>query len=187
MMSDAPLQGKVKRWHDMRSEEAYLLARMGHTEDEIAFAMQVHPKTIPMWKRTKPEFALALAKGKSEVDSKVQSALLMCALGYSYVEQVAQTDKKTGKITLIDVNKYKGPESWAAVRWLTTRMPEWNETHKIVIENNHNININLAKADLSMFTMDDMIVLEKLGLSKMIGQGAQDIEAEETDGADNNS
>jgi len=174
--------GKPVRWNENRPQQAYQIARLGHTEDEIAFAMGVHPKTIPLWKRRCPEFATALAKGKSEIDNKVISAILMCALGYYYTEQVAQVEKKTGKVTLIDVSKYKGPESWACKQWLTTRLPHlFSETHRIEVTNNHNVNINLSVADLSILSTSELEVMEKLGLSKMIGTGAEDIQEDGTD------
>jgi transcription initiation factor TFIIIB Brf1 subunit/transcription initiation factor TFIIB len=154
------------KWKEDLSRQVYLLCLLGATDREVAEVLGVEPVTIDFWKRTKPEFSEAMERGKIQTDAKVAESLLKCALGYEYEEEVVHVVK--GEVVITTVKKYKGPDAWAANKWLSLRQREkWSESHNISITDNRTVNIN-------NFNMDDMsseeLMLMKSIISKQLPQ-----------------
>jgi len=151
------------QWNETRAPQAEEFALTGMTDKQIAREMEVADSTFEYWKRNKPEFLLALSRGRMPANAKVAKSLYEMALGYDYIEQVVVKDR--GKYKVINVTKHKCAESWAAVKILAMRVPElWSETHKVEVTNT---NINITKIDLTGFTMEEKMALEKVGIRQL--------------------
>jgi len=157
-------RGEYKfRWNDKMSKQAYTYALTGMTDKQIAREMDVPDSTFEYWKRTKLEFLTELNRGRMPANANVAKSLYEMALGYDYKEQIVVRDK--GKYKTITVTKHKCAESWAAVKILSMRMPElWSETHRVEVTNT---NINIAKIDLTGFSMEEKLALEKVGIKQL--------------------
>jgi len=156
--------GKEVKWNEDRPREAYELALLGATDKEIAAVMDVNVDTIERWKQNHPEFLAKLNEGKLAADAKVAQAFYKCATGYYYTEDHISVNKE-GKVTVTQVQKYKPIEAWAANKWLgIRRRADWSETQRLEITNT---NINITKIDLSVFTKEEVILMEKMGLRQL--------------------
>ena len=152
------------RWNDDRPRQAYECALLGATEKEIARIMGINIATLELWKNRRPEFAEQLEAGKVEADAKVAHAFYRCATGYEYTEEFANVDR-AGVPHKMTLKKYQKPESWAANKWLgIRRRADWSETQRIEIQNT---NINITKIDLSVFSTQELALLEKMGVKQL--------------------
>jgi len=128
------------KWKEDLSRQVYLLCLLGATDQEVADVFGVEPVTIDFWKRTKPEFSEAMERGKIQTDAGVAESLLKCAMGYEYEEEVVHVVR--GEIFVTKIKKYKGPDAWAANKWLSLRQRgRWSEA-QIPPQLNQQININ---------------------------------------------
>ncbi len=106
------------------------LARDGLTDQDISTALGISPSTYYAFQKRHPEFAAAIRRGKSPVDTKVENALLRRALGHTSRETHLEdiVDRKTGEITETlkrkVVIKQVAPDISAAIFWLKSRRPE---------------------------------------------------------------
>jgi hypothetical protein len=157
--------GKPTKWNDDRPRQAYELALLGATDKEMAHAMEVDVDTIERWKRAHPEFLQKLNEGKTPIDASVANSLLQCALGYYYIEQHAFYNAKTGEVKVVEIKKYKPREAWAAKQWLSNRRKaDWSDTQKLEITQT---NINIAKIDLSVLSVEEKLILEKMSIKQL--------------------
>ena len=62
------------QWNEGRPQQAFELALLGYTEQQIADEMGVAHQTIEYWKRAKPKFLEKLNKGRARADQKVVNA-----------------------------------------------------------------------------------------------------------------
>ena len=76
---------------------AKVLCMRGGTDEDLADAFEVSPRTINRWKKDYPEFAEALAAGKEYADAEVELSLYKRAKG----------SKKKTKVTrkIIEMDK----------------------------------------------------------------------------------
>lgn len=156
--------GKEVKWNEDRPREAYELALLGATDKEIAAVMDVNVDTIERWKQNHPEFLAKLKEGKLAADAKVAQALFKCATGYYYPEDHISV-AKDGKVTVTTIQKFKPIEAWAAKQWLATRRRgDWSETKHLEVTTT---NININKIDISVFTKEEMMLIEKMGLKQL--------------------
>lgn len=144
---------------------AYHLALLGATDRQLAEAFDVSIDTIELWKRSRDEFATALKLGKLTADAEVATAFFRCATGYNYTED--QVNVHRGVVTVTKVERYKGPDAWAAAKWLAIRQrATWSEVQRT--ESIHtNINVDV---DYSVLSFDELAVAKKLGLPNITRQ-----------------
>jgi hypothetical protein len=163
-------QGHIIRWFDDRNRQAYKLALLGATDKQIANVMGIGLSTLDLWKRTKPEFRLALQRGKLEADANIAEALYKRAHGFTFVETLVHMYK--GKIIKTKIEKYVIPDSWAANKWLAARQRAngiWTDTKRI---EGTLTNINVQKVDLSALTESELLLLKKVGVKTMLSENA---------------
>jgi hypothetical protein len=136
-----PRMGRLPtKYKDELVRQAYLLSLLGCTEKEMAEVFGVGEQTLDFWKRTREEFLEALEKGKIGADTQVAESLFKCAVGYEYEEEVVHVVR--GEIFVTKIKKYKGPDAWAANKWLSLRQRgRWSEA-QIPPQLNQQININ---------------------------------------------
>ena len=157
---------KPRKWNDERCRQAYHYALLGATDRQLAEFMDVEIHTIDHWKETHPGFLQALREGKEVADAKAAKAFFKCVNGYEYEEDHVVV-LRTGEIKVIRLKKYKGPDAWAANKWLSLRQKAvWSETQKIELTQTNILNLN--KFDFSKFTTEDLMVLKKLGLQQTL-------------------
>jgi hypothetical protein len=156
--------GKEVKWNEDRPREAYELALLGATDKEIAAVMNINVDTVERWKQNHPEFLEKLQEGKLSADAKVAMSLYQCATGYYYPEEHISV-AKDGTVTITTIQKYKPRDAWAAKQWLVNRRrADWSDTkHLEVIQTNVNIN----KIDISVFSKEEMTLIEKMGLKQL--------------------
>lgn len=114
-------------------------ARDGLTDEQIADKMNIVSSTFYEWKKKYSEISESLKKNKDIVDKEVENALLKNALGYSYVEEVVSTKKEViyedgkrikeiSEPVIVELTRYKIPETTAQIIWLKNRQPDkWRE------------------------------------------------------------
>lgn len=67
---------------DAHDEEAYRLALLGLTDEQVAKGLGVSRATVQRWKRRHVRFAAALSRGRQAADVEVANALYRAAVGY---------------------------------------------------------------------------------------------------------
>src|SRR2546423_8673832 len=81
------------------------LCKLGTTDRDLCLFFNVAPQTVENWKKTYPEFFLALMKGKQEADANVAEAMYKNATGYDYYEEQAvklrETSYAGGKVAKV--------------------------------------------------------------------------------------
>jgi len=148
------------------------LCLLGATKEQIAKAFDVNIKTIDAWVDKVPDFKEAIQKGRDLADARVAHALFQSAIGYSCKETTVLTNKirefnEKGKVIretteplIVETVKNYPPNAMAAIKWLSARQPEkWSE--KVQIESRLTIENQI---DLSMFSLDELTVLSRLGI-----------------------
>jgi hypothetical protein len=145
----------INGWNEDRPRQIYELALLGHNEARMARVMGISVSLLNTWKHEKPEFMQALEAGKDWADAQVVKALHKCAVGYRYKEQVAHTFE--GVTTVTSLKRYKGPDAWAAAKWLSLRQREsgWSESAKIEV----NTQININKVDFTGMTDEILLTI----------------------------
>lgn len=118
-------------------------ARDGLTDEQIAKNMGVSVKTLFNYKTNHLPILHALKRGKEIVDIEVENALLNNARGFKYTEQVISTRrevlyedgkriKEISEPVIVEVEKYKQPETTAQIYWLKNRRPDkWRDKQYI--------------------------------------------------------
>lgn len=153
----------IVQWNDNRCKQAYQLALLGATEAEMAAVMGVNIGTIEYWKRTRTEFLEALNNGKTQADAKVVESLFRAATGYEYTEEVSHVCR--GEVIVTRITKYKTPDPWSAVKWLSLRRrADWSETHRVEVTNT---NININRLDFSGMTNEELKLMANIGLKQL--------------------
>ena len=152
------------QWNDGRPLQVYKLALLGLKEAEMAEVMGVSHDTITLWKRTHPEFARELRRGKREADAEVAHSLYQRAKGF-WIDVVEPMIWK-GEVFQVPKRKYFPPDSQAASKWLALRQRElWAEVQRI---ENTQTNINITKIDLRGFSDDELMLMQKMQLKSLV-------------------
>jgi len=113
-------------------------ARDGYTLADIADRIGINRATLDHWRKTYPEIALALKKGREIIDYKVENALLKSALGYKAKEVKVTTLMRFGKVietTKEVTHKEQAPNVSAINMWLCNRLPDkWKKNRDQIID-----------------------------------------------------
>lgn len=113
-------------------------ARDGYTLADIADRIGINRATLDYWRKTYPEIALALKKGREIIDYKVENALLKSALGYKAKEVKVTTLMRLGKVietTKEVTHKEQAPNVSAINMWLCNRLPDkWKKNRDQIID-----------------------------------------------------
>lgn len=150
---------KTKGWNADRTRQAFELALLGATDEEIARVFGVDINTISLWKRTHPEFLQSLQDGKLAADAKVVASLYKRATGFWMTEM--HVCMYRGEVIQTPVDKYYPPDSWAAAKWAAIRQrPRWSEVAKT--ESVHT-NINLTSINFDGLSLEDLRSIKQIG------------------------
>lgn len=102
----------------------------GATDKEIATAFGIAESTLYKYKKEKPEFSAAFARGREKVVIDIKAALLKKALGYEYTEEkaVAKKDKDGDNVVMIETyKKHQPPSETAAAMLLRNYDKDWQD------------------------------------------------------------
>lgn len=102
----------------------------GATDEEIATAFRIAKSTLYKYKKEKPEFSAAFARGREKVCIDIKAALLKKALGFNYTEEkaVAKKDKDGDNVVLVETyTKYQPPSETAAAMLLRNYDQDWRD------------------------------------------------------------
>ena len=111
---------------------------LGATDLDLAEMLAVSLRTIRYWRATKPEFAKALAIGKTTADQHVERSLYQRAMGYSCTEDDIRVID--GKVVKTEVLKEYPPDTTAGIFWLKNRKPrDWRDKRETEISGSLNL------------------------------------------------
>ena len=106
--------------------EAYKLALLGLTDEEIAQFFGVHVDTVYEWDKVHPEFSEARARGKEPADANVAERLYKRALGYSH--EAVKIFNDQGTPLVVPYTEHYPPDTQAITWWLKNRQGKrWQE------------------------------------------------------------
>jgi len=145
-------------------DKAYKLCILGLTNIQLAAALDVSVSSIDKWLVEHEEFSSAVKKGREEADYDVVRSLYQRAMGYSHPEDKILVVNK--QVEVISTTKHYPPDTLACIFWLKNRRKEqWRDVSKIEHSGDDgkpiNVKLELSKQDLSDFTEEELLVLEK--------------------------
>ena len=125
------------------------LARTGATNPEMAEKMGIAESTFGLWLKDKPEFSVAIKRGREEPDDKVEKTLFELATGYVHkVEKplvVSDGSENGAHVEITEYTERVIPNVTAQIFWLKNRRPgRWMEKTTSV-----NLNVNKDATDLT--------------------------------------
>ena len=133
------------------------VALHGSTHEQLGALFGVSRDTIATWTSRKPDFALALMRGREKFAAEhVENALLRRAEGYSepyeiVTETVNAEGLVTGKVIKTGRHDYP-PDATACMHWLSNRLPNrWKMNRSGILYDGNSplpITVNLHLADL---------------------------------------
>ena len=113
---------------------AFIAAKYGAIEEEIARDLGVSPRTFANWKNSFPEFLQALKTAKEASDDRVERSLYHRANGYSHpaVKFMTVSDERGTHIEELHYTEYYPPDTTAAIFWLKNRRPDrWRDVQQL--------------------------------------------------------
>ncbi len=109
------------------NEQAFRLALLGSTNEDIAKFFNISESTLYEWCIKHPKFAESIKAGGEEADTKVAKSLYQRALGYEHKAQKIVLDR-SGEWKVKDYIERYPPSEVAAIFWLKNRKPkDWRE------------------------------------------------------------
>ena len=124
-------RGRPSLYREEFAEQARKLCLLGATDQKLADFFEIEVRTIYDWKRTKPEFSQAIARGKMLADAEVAAKLYERACGYPHgAIKIYRADD--GSVIKVPYTVEYPPDTTAASLWLRNRQPRlWRDKHEI--------------------------------------------------------
>ena len=152
------------------------LASAGLSYREIGIAFQVSRETIKYWMKNMPDFREAYKEAEQEAIEGMRKSMYEQGTGYYYNDVVVLTNRVTErngdgtsitytKPLIVKVEKFQHPNAWATNRWLEVHDKQWQQQKNVLPGTQINIQNNY---DLSKYTPEELQVLEKLGMKKLL-------------------
>lgn len=123
--------------------QAFSLALLGCTDEEMASVFDVSESTLHLWKQKHPKFSESIKDGKEKADSQVAKKLHERALGYEWMEETPIKVKEKyydekGKlcererVEIVMVRKIVPPDPTSALFWLKNRKTsQWRDKREV--------------------------------------------------------
>ena len=136
-------RGRPSSFKPEYTEQVEKLCKLGTTDRDLCLFFSISHQTVENWKKTYPEFFLALMKGKQEADTNVAEAMYRNATGYDYYEEQAVKLRETsyvgGKVSnvreyveIVMVKRHQPADTTAQIFWLKNRRPDlWRDVKRI--------------------------------------------------------
>lgn len=167
-----PQQYKTEKYFDGIERQAYQLALLGLTDQQIADIWEVSVKTIDYWKKKRYDFRKALREGRDLANAKVVDSLYQRAIGYSHPEtKFFRVGKgKKAYIKQIQTIKHYPPDANAALKILGIRQrTQWADVQQVEHLINADLKITYLTKQISdpkRFTNAELKTALKLGINK---------------------
>lgn len=126
-------RGRPSKFDKRFVDEAFKLALLGHTDQEMADFWETSTQTVGAWKKAHPAFLAALKRGKAEADARVSFSLFQRAVGGHEQEAVKIFMPAGAKKPVYAkyMEKYP-PDVTAAIFWLKNRQRgKWRDKQEI--------------------------------------------------------
>src|SRR5271156_7211213 len=115
---------------------AFIAAKYGAIEEEIARDLGVSPRTFANWKNSYPEFLQALKTAKEILDARVEKSLYHRAVGYSH--EAVKFLVVGGKVVEKHYTEHYPPDVTAGIYWTKNLMPDrWRDVQRVEAELGH--------------------------------------------------
>jgi hypothetical protein len=113
--------GRPSRYREDYPDQAYRLALLGLTDEEMAQFFGVDGATLYRWDSAHPEFREARARGKIPADAKVAEKLYHRAIGYEHdAVKIFMPSGAEEPVYAPYIERF-APETNAAALWLSNR------------------------------------------------------------------
>ncbi|WP_341328796.1 hypothetical protein [Methylotuvimicrobium sp. KM2] len=137
---------RPKKYDPSMNDDAYRLALLGLTDEEIGKFFGASRASITRYKRDYPDFAKAVEAGKLEADSRVSESLYKRAVGCKVLEVKTKTiideDGNEQMVETVKTESELPPDVTACTRWLVNRRPKnWRQRVDVPLE------VNVQKID----------------------------------------
>lgn len=131
--------GRPTAYRPEYAEQAFRLALLGATDQEVADFFGVAVRTVQTWKQRHPEFLHSLKKGKLDADASVADSLFQRALGYEWDEaqpiklktvlyENGKRVSETERVEIVTVRRVVPPDPTSMIFWLKNRRPQnWRD------------------------------------------------------------
>ena len=134
--------GRPTKYRSEYAEQAYKLALLGATDEEMANFFSVSRSTFALWKKQMPDFSDTVKRGKALADANVAAALYKKAVGYEYPsEKIMNVNNEVVRVPTIT---HVPPDPGAAFNWLKNRRPrEWRDKQQVELSGEISVTLNL--------------------------------------------
>jgi hypothetical protein len=144
------------KWRDEFVQQAHKLAKLGHTDEQIAEVFGVAISTLNDWKNDREGFYDALSSGRTLAIGEVANSMFKSAIGFEYEETIEEV-MPDGKSKTVVYKKYAKPNPYAGKFILASRQRDkWSERSESI-----HTNINIAKLDISSLSPELLQVIER--------------------------
>ena len=114
-------RGRPSKLTDEIREQAYKLALLGLTLEQMANVWSVDPSTVDKWVAENPDFSGSITRGREEADAEIAKSLYHRAKGYSHPED--RIFLHEGQEVIVPTVRHYPPDTQAASLWLRNRQP----------------------------------------------------------------
>lgn len=120
--------GRPTKYQDDYPDQAYKLALLGLTLDEMAIFFEVAVSTVKLWQVEHPQFSDAITRGGTIADAEVAVSLRHRGLGYSHPAVKIFLPRGATEPVIVDYIEHYPPDTNAAAMWLWNRQPgKWRK------------------------------------------------------------
>lgn len=121
--------GRPTKYQPEFAEQAYKLALLGLTLEEMAKFFEVALSTVNLWKVEHLAFSDAITRGGTIADAEVAVSLRHRGLGYSHPAVKIFMPAGAKEAVIVDYVEHYPPDTNAAAMWLWNRQPDkWRKT-----------------------------------------------------------
>lgn len=125
-------RGRPPGFGPEHNEQAFKLALLGATDEQMAEFWNVTQQTVDNWKRNAPGFLAALMRGKLEADANVAERLYQRAIGYSHEAVKIFMPAGAAEPVYAPYTEHYPPDTQAASLWLRNRQPaKWRDKQEL--------------------------------------------------------
>lgn len=176
--------GKPTLYKEDYPRQAYLIALMGASDQQLAEFFGIKKATLDLWKRKHPDFEHSIKEAKFVADTKVAASLYHRAIGYDFEEvhemkgrdRNGETYNYTKKI-----KKHLPPDVKAALIWLVNRQPEhWTNAKKKTESKTIKFDINQT-LDLANLSEEQRKLIKSIAIKSVSNSEIEDITSYDED------